>query len=302
MSDFYDPNQENNFHEPQNEQDVQVKARVRQGNTLAIVLLLVITLMFNVILTTAICKSILGTKGSGTTLQGGSDTYYINYELGTTNETVAEAVAKANMGSTLEIVCSNTLAGSAGTGVVITDDGYVLTNAHVILTTATRFNPVQTVYSNIVAYFNGEQTAYMMKVIAYDTTKDLALLQFESTPEGLVPVIFADSDALRFGEIAVAIGNAEGLGLSVTEGIVSNPSQDRTSNDYAYVIQTTASLNSGNSGGPLFNQFGQLIGINTFKITDTESMGFAIPTVEVKDFIARAEEKMNVTVSYGNAE
>lgn len=173
-----------------------------------------------------------------------------------------------------------------GTGVIITQDGYIVTNNHVVEGSDS---------VNITLY--NDETLYPATVVGVDATTDLAVLKIEAT--GLIPAALGDSGALEVGETVVAIGNPLGASLagSVTSGIVSalnrNISTEGFSQEY---IQTDAAINPGNSGGALVNMKGQVIGINTLKTylagyddygvpIGTEGIGFAIPINAAKPII-----------------
>lgn len=166
-----------------------------------------------------------------------------------------------------------------GTGVVMTEDGYIITNAHVVEGS-----------TNLTVYLDDEQkTQYPATIIGLDTQTDVAVIKAEAT--GLTAAEFGDSDALAAGDQVVAIGNPGGLTLqnSVTVGYVSavNRSITTESGIVTSLIQTDAAINPGNSGGALINMYGQVIGINSSKITatDYEGLGFAIPINTVKDVV-----------------
>lgn len=153
-----------------------------------------------------------------------------------------------------------------GSGFIISKDGYIVTNQHVI-------NKAKVI--NIILYNNEKCEA---EVIGEDKKTDLALLKI-STPTELTPAVFGDSDALRVGDWVLAIGNPFGLGGSVTAGIVSAKSRDIESGSYDNFIQTDAAINQGNSGGPMFNLKGEVIGINSAIFSSTgESMGIGFAT------------------------
>src|SRR3989339_898899 len=135
-----------------------------------------------------------------------------------------------------------------GTGFIITKDGFIVTNAH-ILSGGSRIN-----------------------AITYDALFDIAILKIEGDYNVLN---FANSDNVQIGEKVIAIGNPLGLQFSVSEGIVSAVHREGISELNSY-IQTDAALNPGNSGGPLINKNGEVIGINNFKINTGESLGFAL--------------------------
>lgn len=182
---------------------------------------------------------------------------------------------------------STTEATATGTGVVITENGYIVTNAHVIYDS--EYN--SGLSKDITVVLNGEDR-YEAEVICYDRDCDLAVLKIDET--GLTAAEFGDSDNLKLGEAVTAIGNPLGFDLmnTVTRGIVSGMNRQITINDKAMnLIQTDAAINSGNSGGPLINKYGQVIGINSSKMsasysqTSIEGIGFAIPSNEVSKII-----------------
>ena len=176
---------------------------------------------------------------------------------------------------------------SVGTGVIFTEDGYVLTNFHV----------VEDGTSCTVALYTG--TTYDAKYVAGDAENDIAILKVE--PQVPLPAAeFGDSDALSVGDPVYAIGNPLRLELrgTFTDGIVSAINRNVTVNDKTMnLIQTNAALNNGNSGGPLINVYGQVVGINTIKMSsaysNVEGLGFALPISSiahmVNDLIACGE-------------
>ena len=181
-----------------------------------------------------------------------------------------------NIASVVSILCDN----STGTGVVLTADGYIITNSHVVEDAGT----VR------VRLTDGEE--YPAMIIGSDAVSDLAVLYIECN--GLTPATFGNSDSLRVGDAVAAIGDPMGVQFhgTMTDGIVSAINRNVTvSGRTMTLIQTNAALNSGNSGGPLINCYGQVIGINTMKIgafTDSagvEGIGFAIPSATVKDIV-----------------
>ena len=156
-----------------------------------------------------------------------------------------------------------------GSGFIIDKKGIVVTNNHVIQGA-----------EDIIVSVNGS-TEYKAKIIGTDPYMDLAVLQIESD-EKFKPVSFGDSDKARIGDWVIAIGNPFGFGGSVTSGIISSRNRDIGLTRYDDFIQTDASINLGNSGGPLFNLDGEVIGINTAIIAPGQSgsigIGFAIPS------------------------
>ena len=188
-----------------------------------------------------------------------------------------QAIYDKCIGSTVSIICSSPAGRSSGSGVVLSEDGYVITNYHV----------VEGASSVQVLLTDGRYLQASM--IGGDKLSDLAVLQIAA--ENLIPAEFGDSDTLRVGDTVVAIGDPLGVELrgTMTDGIVSAINRDITTEGRTLtLIQTNAALNSGNSGGPLINCYGQVVGINTMKIGDyvsaagVEGLGFAIPSTTVK--------------------
>lgn len=174
-----------------------------------------------------------------------------------------------------------------GTGVIITEDGYIVTNAHVIYDSQNGYG-----LASAIKVLLGEDT-YEAEVIGYDTDCDLAVLKIDG--KNLTAAEFGSSDDLKLGETVIAIGNPLGFDLmnTVTRGCVSGLNRNITINDKSMnLIQTDAAINSGNSGGPLINKYGQVIGINSSKMSSSyygeasiEGIGFAIPSDEVSKIV-----------------
>ena len=155
-----------------------------------------------------------------------------------------------------------------GSGVIVSADGHVLTNNHVIDGA-----------DEILVTIGNEKHQYMAKKIGTDPGTDIAVLKIEAT--NVRPIVFADSDKLRVGDLAIAVGNPFGLTQSVTMGIISALGRSGTGiTDYENFIQTDASINPGNSGGALVDTQGRLIGVNTAIFSRTggnQGIGFAVP-------------------------
>ena len=168
----------------------------------------------------------------------------------------------------------------AGTGFIFTNDGYILTNKHVASDTEAAYS-----------VFTDDGKKYDGKVVAQDPSNDLAIMKIEAS--GLPVVDLGDSDKLQIGQWVIAIGNALGqLQNTVTVGVVSARERQLTAGGYGdqterleNLIQTDAAINSGNSGGPLVNLAGQVIGINTAVASGAQSIGFAIPINTAKTAI-----------------
>ena len=177
---------------------------------------------------------------------------------------------------------------ATGTGVVISENGYVVTNAHVIYDSEYGGGEA----SEISVLLSNDKS-YDAEIVGYDTDCDIAVLKIDA--EELTAAEFGDSDSLKLGESVVAIGNPLGFELmdTVTSGIISGKNREITINDKAMnLLQTDAAINSGNSGGPLINKYGQVIGINSSKMSSSyssqasiEGIGFAIPSNEVAKIV-----------------
>ena len=160
-----------------------------------------------------------------------------------------------------------------GSGFIIEESGIVITNNHVIQNA-----------EDILVRVDGDKE-YKATVVGADPLSDIAVLQIESK-EKFIPVKFGDSDKARIGDWVIAIGNPFGLGGTVTAGIISARNRSIGLSRYEDYIQTDASINSGNSGGPLFDMNGDVIGINTAILGRNGSIGigFSIPANENREF------------------
>ncbi|MDO5298218.1 MAG: trypsin-like peptidase domain-containing protein [Clostridia bacterium] len=169
----------------------------------------------------------------------------------------------------------------AGSGIVLSEDGYILTNNHVI-SGADKI----TIY---VSDQDGEETTYEATLVGTSESSDVAVLKIDAT--GLNAATFGDSDQLQVGELAVAIGNPMGkVHGSVTAGIISATEQELTIDDVTIsAIQTDAAINPGNSGGALFDSFGNVIGLVYAKSSSVsiEGIGYAIPVNAIKELVAQ---------------
>ncbi len=173
-----------------------------------------------------------------------------------------------------------------GTGFVISDEGYIVTNAHVL---ADEFGKL----ADSIQIITYEQKIIYADFIGYNGIFDIALLQIQGNYDSLK---LADSDKVKIGENVIAIGNPFGLKFSVSRGIVSNTNQFGPNGVQAY-IQTDAALNPGNSGGPLINKEGKVIGINNFKISGGENIGFALEANYIKEVVNEiSQQALNQTL------
>ena len=185
-----------------------------------------------------------------------------------------------NIPSVVSITCTLNSGSSTGTGVVLSQNGYIVTNAHVVAG------------AQAIQVLLTDGRTYSAHLVGADSLSDLAVLYIPAND--LVSAEFGDSAEIRVGDAVVAIGDPLGVAFrgTMTDGIVSAINRDVETNGRTMtLIQTNAALNSGNSGGPLINCFGQVIGINTMKIgtfaddAGVEGLGFAIPSSYVKEIV-----------------
>lgn len=241
--------------------------------------------------------------GSATTIyESDRDNAAVNVSkvTGDTPMTISEIYAanvNSTVGITTELVTTNfwgqpVSGAAAGSGFVISADGYIVTNYHVI-------DGAQSIQ---VAFYDG--STYDAKLVGGEEDSDIAVLKIDAT--GLTPVTLGDSDALTVGEQVAAIGNPLGeLTFTLTSGYVSalNRPLTMSSGTVMNMIQTDTAINSGNSGGPLFNIYGEVVGITSAKLSNStnsseatiEGLGFAIPINDVKSMITDIIENGYVT-------
>ena len=196
---------------------------------------------------------------------------------------------------------STTQATASGSGIIISEDGYIVTNNHVVSSESqSTYYEISEAKSIKIKLFNDE-TQYDATIVGKDSQTDLAVLKIEKS--GLTAAEFADSDSVKVGEFAMAVGNPLDLGTTITCGVVSavNRKVEDSEKTTAYTcIQTDAAINSGNSGGALVNSQGQVIGINTLKVSSTgvEGIGFAIPINSTTDVINQLKTYKKVKRPY----
>ena len=246
-------------------------------------------------------------KGSGSTtlffanrnLNAAVETSYVD----TTREMTPKEIYAGNVESTVGITTQittnyfgyQTQAAASGSGFILTEDGYVLTNYHVIEDASTI----------TVSMFDG--TTYDAKLVGYDQSNDIAVLKIDAT--GLSPVVLGDSSSLSVGDQVMAIGNPLGeLTFSLTVGYVSALGRSITleNGTMMNLIQTDAAINSGNSGGALFNTHGEVIGITNAKYSSSgfsgtasiDNIGFAIPVNTVRNIIMSIIENGYIVKPY----
>lgn len=194
-----------------------------------------------------------------------------------------DTIAEVNP-SVVSIVVSGKDTQALGAGTIISDDGYVITNAHV----AEGAEDISVILSN--------DEEYAATLIGIDVKTDIALLKVDN-PHNFVPAVFADSDLVRVGNTVFAIGNPFGLGNSVSLGIISAKERDIEKGPYDNFLQTDTAINQGNSGGPLFNSDGEMVGMNTaiFSLNGNNmGVGFSTPSNIVRWVVEELKENGQV--------
>ena len=272
----------------------------KKKTTVLVAVGLVLALLMG-LLGSAIGNSLFG-KGSTTIYEGQRESSVIDVAEVDTGKLMTPAeVYAANVNSTVGITTSvttnfwgfQTTSAASGSGFILTGDGYVLTNYHVI----------ESSNSISVTLYDGK--SYDAVLIGYDESSDIAVLKIDA--EGLTPVVLGDSDNLNVGDSVVAIGNPLGeLTFSLTSGAVSALNREITlSNSVTMnLIQTDCAINSGNSGGALFNLYGEVIGITNAKYSGSgsgasiDNIGFAIPINHVRGIVESIIENGYVAKPY----
>ncbi len=204
-------------------------------------------------------------------------------DVSNTAESVATKVLPSIVGISVKYnvrsIFGNSEAEATGSGIIISSDGYIVTNNHVISDQSSSSYYQITEATGITVNLYNDSTEYSATVVGKDDQTDLAVLKIDAT--GLTAATIGNSDNLKVGQYVLALGNPLGMKSSVTAGIVSAIDREVTTSDgTTYVaIQTDAAINSGNSGGALVNINGEVVGINTLKLAGSgiEGIGFAIP-------------------------
>jgi serine protease Do len=222
----------------------------------------------------------------------------------TGQEMTASQIYAANVNSCVGITANitynvwgyTTTAAASGSGFVLTSDGYIATNYHVVEDSDSD--------GLTVTMYDG--TSYAATLVGYDSDNDVAVLKIDA--EGLTPVVIGDSDSLSVGDEVVAIGNPLGeLTFSLTDGVVSALNREVTlSTGTMNLIQTDCAINSGNSGGPLFNSYGEVVGITNAKYSSSgssseasiDNIGFAIPSNTFQSIVESIIENGYVVKPY----
>lgn len=216
---------------------------------------------------------------------------------------VAEKSLPSVVGITVTYQISSIFGGrssgeATGSGIIVSEDGYIVTNNHVISSESSSFYAITEATGIKVNLYNSTES-YEATVVGTDAYTDLAVLKIEKT--GLTPATLADSAEVKVGEFVMAVGNPLGMDYSVTSGIVSAVNREIESEGTTFTaIQTDAAINSGNSGGALVNSNGEVIGINTMKFAGDgiEGIGFAIPISSATSVIEQLIEFQAVKRPY----
>ena len=246
--------------------------------------------------------------GNSNTVSSSDNMGIVNINVDKTVESVIEAVAEKVKPSVVGIRTLSTYsnffdsgekATGEGSGIIYTNDGYIITNYHVIE------NAIGNSKSRIEVFLEGDlDNGIEATVVGYNISYDLAVVKIK-TSKKLKAIELSTSENLKVGQFVAAVGNPGGIEFmgSVTYGIISGLNRtisDGSSNDAVPLIQTDAAINPGNSGGALVNTKGQLVGVNSSKIVSEsyEGMGFAIPVDEVKEICNKIIDKEYAPTPY----
>lgn len=243
------------------------------------------------------------TQDSSSQIQVGKRNEIQLEEVDTGDLMTPAQVYAQNVNSTVGITTSvttnywgyQTTSAASGSGFIISEDGYILTNYHVIQD------------SNAITVCLYDGTSYDAKIVGYDSGNDIAVIKVEA--EGLTPVVIGSSEKMYVGDSVVAIGNPLGeLTFSLTKGVISAMDRQVTMSNGSTMelMQTDCSINSGNSGGALFNLYGEVIGITNAKYSNNgsateasiENIGFAIPMEDVMPLVESIIEKGYISSAY----
>jgi serine protease Do len=266
------------------------KVFVKEKKSNNIIVAMIIVAFITSIVSSAFTYVIMDSNLNNISNAGSNANANIKYEIQEVDNPVVAIAQKCSpsiVGVTVKYVTQTIFgtlddAGSEGSGIIYSSDGYIITNYHVIA--AALSNSTATIDITLP----NQEESISATIVGSDKVSDLALLKIDKT--GLTAAEFGKSSDTKVGELAVAIGNPLGLNFagSVTVGYISAINRKITTDGRTYnLIQTDAAINSGNSGGALVNSKGQVIGINSIKVQETgvEGLGFALPIDDVKPII-----------------
>lgn len=226
-------------------------------------------------------------------------------EYSETGVSVAAKILPSVVGITVEFPVNSifsrgtTTTTGEGSGIIISEDGYILTNNHIVSSSSSSSYYTVGDASKVTVYLFNDKTPYDATIIGTDEQTDLAVIKIDKT--GLTAAELGDSDSVQVGEFSMAAGNPLGMQSSISSGTISAVNRDVEADGRTYkLIQTDAAINAGNSGGALVNSKGQVIGINTLKLSGTgiEGMGFAIPINSAKPIYEQLIEYKKVKRPY----
>lgn len=290
-NDIVNDNIQNNFEEDKNKVNTPNKRKTSYG---VIVIALILTSIISGFAGGYIAINSKKTVGLHTATNTASNVNLTNQSNGLSIPNIVSNTENTVVEISVTSMSNNpffgsTSSNSSGSGVIVNEDGYIVTNNHVVENA-----------SNITVTLKSG-SKYEAKIIGTDPSTDLAVIKIEE--KGLQPAVLGDSSNVVVGELAIAIGNPLGqLGGTVTEGIISALDREiNVGNETMTVLQTSAAVNPGNSGGGLFNSQGQLIGIVNAKSsgnssgTSIEGLGFAIPVNTVKEVVTQLIENGKVS-------
>lgn len=280
-------------YEAQRATDEQTYNSKRRGGvyTYAIVMSAFFAVSFIVLIASLLSGGLVGRNTSTGSGNGSDRIIYIREDDGESGVLTIQEIAEQSKPGIVAIVAKKAMGQGVGSGFILREDGYIATNYHV----------VENATSLQVTLYNGK--SYEAKLVNYSAPDDLAVLKIDAKDLPALPI--GNSDQVLVGDGIVVIGHPAGLeyGWSTTNGIISAinrevkiKNSDGTLNKKMTLLQTNANVNSGNSGGPMFNEFGEVIGIISMKLADGyEGMGFAIP-------INGAMEIMNAIIEEGSSD
>ncbi len=231
------------------------------------------------------------TETSATSSNNSVNTNYVSLSnYSDTSVSVAQKILPSIVGISItsnvtSFMGTTSTSTGAGSGIIISSDGYILTNNHVVSSSSSSSFYQISEATSINVYLYNDSTPYPATIVGQDELTDIAVIKIDKTD--LTAAELGNSDSVQVGEFAMAVGNPLGMQSSITCGNISATNREITDSDgrTRKLIQTDAAINSGNSGGALVNSKGEVIGINTLKLSATgvEGMGFAIPINSVTD-------------------